>query len=220
MNDGSCKNPNQPSCIHRAAKIAPPRWQHAQMQRLGATKTGIVFALYWWYCLLFYTFSGQWHSNTAALNSHHLPAKHHIPPEITRPSPGDPAAAGQQRRCCERRQKRGKQAGVWARLKANPFKPPLPTIFLSNARSIHGKMDEIRLHMAAKRTIYNCCCMIFTETWLDSTTPDAAIELAGLTAYRADRTADSGKKTGGGLCICISNSWCTSVTVVSKLCTP
>ena len=162
------------------------------------------------------------HSELLQLNTgvHHLPAEYYIPPEIIRPSPEDPAAASRRRRRCERRQKRGKRAGVWARLKANPFKPPLPTIFLSNARSIRGKMDEIRLHMAAKRIIYNCCCMIFTETWLDSTSPDAAIELAGRTAYRADRTADSGKKIGGGLCIYTNNSWCTNVAVVSKLCSP
>ncbi|KAK0136684.1 hypothetical protein N1851_027131 [Merluccius polli] len=162
------------------------------------------------------------HSELLQLNTgvDHLPAEYYIPPEIIRPSPEDPAAASRRRRRCERRQKRGKRAGVWARLKANPFKPPLPTIFLSNARSIRGKMDEIRLHMAAKRINYNCCCMIFTETWLDSTSPDAAIELAGRTAYRADRTADSGKKIGGGLCIYTNNSWCTNVAVVSKLCSP
>lgn len=62
--------------------------------------------------------------------------------------------------------------------------------------------------------------MIFVETWLDNTTPYAAIELAGRTAFRADRTADSGKKTGGGLCIYINNSWCTSTAVVDKLCSP
>ncbi len=116
---------------------------------------------------------------------HYLSTEYFIPPEIISPSPGDPAAAGRQRRRCEWRQKRGKRAGVWARLKANPFKPPLPTIFLSNAQSIRDKMDEVRLHMAAKRTIHNCCCMIFTETWLDSTTPDTAIELAGRTALQS-----------------------------------
>lgn len=50
------------------------------------------------------------------------------------------------RKCCERRQKRGK------RLKTSPFKPPLLTIFLSNARSIRHKLDEIRLQIATRRT--------------------------------------------------------------------
>ncbi|KAK3570817.1 hypothetical protein QTP86_027623, partial [Hemibagrus guttatus] len=37
----------------------------------------------------------------------------------------------------------------------------------------------------------NSCVMVITETWLDSTVPDAAIEVAGRSVYRADRTADS-----------------------------
>ncbi|KAK7877732.1 hypothetical protein WMY93_030546 [Mugilogobius chulae] len=137
---------------------------------------------------------------------YHLREAHLIPPEIARLPPSTPTAAGQRRRRCG--------------LKANPFKPPLPTIFLSNARSIRNKMDEIRLQISTQRTFKNCCCMIFTETWLDSSIPDAAIELMGRTAYRADRTADSGKKTGGGLCIYINNFWCTNVTIVEKLCSP
>lgn len=156
------------------------------------------------------------------LNSgiHHLPVETFIPPELVRSSPEILAEVSQRRRRCERRQKRGKRAGVWARLKANSSRPPLPTIFLSNVRLIRNKMDEIQLQLATRRTIYNCCSMIFTETWLDSTIPDEAVELAGRTAYRADRTADSGKKTGGGLCIYINNSWCTNITVVDRLCNP
>lgn len=135
----------------------------------------------------------------------HLPVGHFIPQEITNPPPGTSAAADRRRKRCERRQKRGKRAGVRARLKASPFRPPLPTIFLSNARSIRNKMDEIRLLLSTQRVLNNCCCMIFSETWLDSSIPDAAIELADRTTYRADRTADSGKKTGGGLSIYINN---------------
>ncbi len=156
--------------------------------------------------------------NTGVL--YDLPAEYFIPPEIVRPSTGSPAAVGLRRRRCVRRQKRGKRAGVRARLKSNPFKPPLPTIFLFNARSIRNKMDEIRLQMTTQRAIFKCCCMIFTATWLDSTTPDAAIELAGRTAYWADRTADSGTKIGGGLCFYINNFWCKNATVVDKLCSP
>ncbi len=43
--------------------------------------------------------------------------------------------------------------------------------------------------------------MIITETWLDSAISDAVIDLQGRTVYRADRTADSGKSKGGGVCI-------------------
>lgn len=143
-----------------------------------------------------------------------------IPPEIVRSLPGTPEAVNRRRRRCERRQKRGKRGGVWVRLKANPFKISLPTIFLSNARSIRNKMDEVRLRLTMQKQMDNFNSLIFTETWLDSTTPAAAIELAGRTNYRADRTADSGKKTGGGLCIYINDSWCTNTTVVEQLCCP
>lgn len=100
--------------------------------------------------------------------------------------------------------------GVWARPKANSSRPPFPTIFLSIARWICSNMDEMHLRLVTQWTIYNCCSMIFTETWSDSTTPDEAIELEGCTAYR---TTNSCKKTGGGLCIYINNSWCTNTTV-------
>ncbi|CAG5867200.1 unnamed protein product, partial [Menidia menidia] len=151
----------------------------------------------------------------------YLPIGHYtIPPEIIKPPTGTPAAASRRRKRCERGQKRGKRAGVGARLKAKPFRLPLPTIFLSNARSIRNKIDEIRLQLSTLKDLNNCCCMIFSETWLDSSTPDAAIELADRSVYRADRTADSGKKTGGGLSIYIANSWCTNNTVVDKLCSP
>lgn len=78
----------------------------------------------------------------------------------------------------------------------------------------------MQLQIATRSIIDHCSCLIFSKTWLDSTIPDAAIELAGRTAYQADRTTDSGKKTGGGLYIYINKSWCTNVTVMKKLCSP
>ncbi|XDV25252.1 hypothetical protein PO909_029198 [Leuciscus waleckii] len=60
--------------------------------------------------------------------------------------------------------------------------------------------------------------MVITETWLDNAVPDAAIELAGRSVYRADRTADSGKNKGGGVCIYINNDWCISVDIIRSHC--
>lgn len=59
------------------------------------------------------------------------------------------------------------------RVKANPFKPSLPTIILCNVWLVRNKMDEIRLQMTAQRTIYDCCCMIFCKTW-ENTDPALA----------------------------------------------
>ena len=52
---------------------------------------------------------------------------------------------GRRRKQCERRLKRGKRAGVRARLKANARQPALPSILLSNIRSLETKLDYIRL---------------------------------------------------------------------------
>ena len=64
------------------------------------------------------------------------------------------------------------------------------------------------------------CVAIFTETWLDNNIPDAAVELAGRSLFRADRTAASDKSKGGGLALYIHDSWCTATNVISTLCSP
>ena len=68
-----------------------------------------------------------------------------------------------------------------------------------------------RLHPEA---IYDhmkdACILIITETWLHQLIPDSAIELAGYNTQRHDRTADSGKSRGGGLCVYVNSSWCTN----------
>lgn len=122
------------------------------------------------------------------------------------------------RRRRHRKQKRGKRGGLWAKLNANPHKPAIPSLFLTNSRSLNNKMDELRLRITSRCLDY--CVMVITETWLDSLTPLSAIELTGHATFRADRTIDSGKKHGGGLCVYINNSWCTNATVKDVHCRP
>lgn len=62
-------------------------------------------------------------------------------------------------------------------------------------------MNEICLQLTTQRVLHNCCSMIFTKTWLESIIPYTAMELAGCTAYSADRTADSCNKTSRGFSI-------------------
>ncbi len=71
-----------------------------------------------------------------------------------------------------------------------PHKPPLPSIFFTNARSLANKMDELRLLVATNNIVKNSCILLVTETWLNSSIPDMAIELEGRTVYRHDRTTD------------------------------
>lgn len=128
--------------------------------------------------------------------------RHNIPSELVRP-PGSPwitlPAAKRQRRRCERRQKRVCRAGIRARLGRDPHKPPLPSLFVTNARSLTNKIDELELITSTQKTIQDCCVMVITETWLKPAIPAEAIQLAGRVAHRADRTADSSKNRGGGL---------------------
>lgn len=76
---------------------------------------------------------------------------HDIPTDIAR-SPDSPwiiiPAGRRGRRHRQRKQKRGCKAGALARLRKQPHKPLLPSIFLTNARSLDNKMDELRLLVA------------------------------------------------------------------------
>uniref|UniRef100_A0A3P9IGT3 Reverse transcriptase domain-containing protein n=1 Tax=Oryzias latipes TaxID=8090 RepID=A0A3P9IGT3_ORYLA len=62
------------------------------------------------------------------------------------------------------------------------------------------------------------CILLITETWLHPLIPDSAIQLAGYTAKRHDRTKDSGKSRGGGLCVYVNNNWCTNTKTVDRHC--
>ncbi len=81
-------------------------------------------------------------------------------------------------------------------------------------------MDELRLEIATHKTTKDCCLLIFSETWLNPSIPDVAVDLVGRTLHRADRTTESGKKTGGGLCDFVNDSWCINSTMIDKFCSP
>ena len=119
---------------------------------------------------------------------------HDIPVDIAR-SPDSSwitiPAERQRRRRRERRQKRCCRAGVLVRLRRQPHKPPLPSVFLTNARSLANKMDELNLQIATNNRVKDSCILLITETWLHSSISDAAIKLADRTAHRPDRTSDS-----------------------------
>ncbi len=98
----------------------------------------------------------------------------------------DPETAGsltdaiRTRRCrkrCERGQKRGKHGGIGARLRANPTRPALPTLMLSNVRSLENKLDLFQLTRSTQHEARDCCVFVFTETWLNDNIPDSAIQL-------------------------------------------
>ncbi len=83
----------------------------------------------------------------------------------------------------------------WARLRANPTRPALPTLMLSNVRSLENKLDLIQLSRSTQHEARDCCVFVFTETWLNDNIPDSAIQLNSLTCYRADRDSSLSGKT-------------------------
>ncbi len=123
----------------------------------------------------------------------------------TAASPTEATRTRRHRKRCERGRKRGKRGGIRARLRDNPTRPALPTLMLSNVRSLENKLDLIQLSRSTQHEARDCCVFVFTETWLNDNIPDSAIQLNRLTCYRADRDSSlSGKTRGGGLCVYIN----------------
>lgn len=128
-------------------------------------------------------------------------------------------AGRKRRRQGERRQKRGCRAGALMRLRKQLHRPPFPSVFVTNARSLANKMDELKLQVTTNLT-KNSCVLLFMETWFHSSILDSAIQLTGYSTHRHDRTRDSGKSRGGGLCVYVNTNWCTNTVTVDSHCFP
>lgn len=81
-------------------------------------------------------------------------------------------------------QKPGRRSGLLLRLKSNPHKPPLPSQYLTNARSIPNRTDDLDLQLTGNRSVRDCCVLIITETWLHPKIPDASMQLTGRSLHR------------------------------------
>ncbi len=133
----------------------------------------------------------------------------------TAASPTDATRTRRCRKRCERGRKHGKRGGIRARLRANPTRPALPTLMLSNIRYLENTLYLIQLSRSTQHEARDCCVFVFTETWLNDNIPDSAIQLHGLTCYRADRDSSlSGKTRGGGLCVYVNKEWCNNAVIV------
>lgn len=169
----------------------------------------VLFLVLWSFCRANNTYSrhdllriGVCYEQSVTAEFHRL---HQIPVDIVRTI--IPAVRCRRRR--ERKEKRGCRAGALARLRRQPHRPSLPSLFLTNAWSRTNKLDELRPQIVTNNIMKDSCILLITETWLHSCIPDSAIELVGYTAQRHDRTKDSGKSRGGGLCVYVNKNWCT-----------
>ncbi|KAK3566876.1 hypothetical protein QTP86_004772 [Hemibagrus guttatus] len=120
-----------------------------------------------------------------------------------------------------KKRKRGKRAGALVMLRQRGFRTVLPSIHLANLRSLPNKMDELLLLSRTNKDFSNSAALCFTESWLNNTIPNNALNLPGFQLLRADRVVESaGKLRGGGTCFYINERWCTDVTVLKKMCCP
>ncbi len=144
-----------------------------------------------------------------SLRNRHYAAPDHLPAAIRVPHTGT-----------QLRRKRGRRGGFRERLRRRSSKSPLPSVILSNVRSLAPKIDEL---CAITKTCFKyreSNLMVLTESWLHEGIPDSLLELDGYTLVHADRSSDSGKKSGGGVCMNICDRWCKQYTVRDKVCTP
>ena len=77
--------------------------------------------------------------------------------------------------------RRGRRAGTLEKFRRRNVRPPLPCAFLSNVRSLKNKADELFFLIQSNRDFKDCCVFCFTETWLDPSIPDSAVQPPGYT---------------------------------------
>ncbi|PIK39885.1 hypothetical protein BSL78_23277 [Apostichopus japonicus] len=107
-----------------------------------------------------------------------------------------------------KKRKRGKPGGVKRRIRRQKCKPFLPTIIMGNVQSLSNKIDELCANVNYLNEFRNASLMSFTETWLTEHHNDAHVSVNGFKLMRGDRTTDSGKEKGGGVCLYVNENWC------------
>ena len=103
---------------------------------------------------------------------------------VYRPTNSNPNTSSTVRRT----RKRGKRGGALCRLRSRSLRPALPAIVLANVRSLRNKADELFNMLSFNREFKDSSVLCFTETWLDSTTPDEAVCPQSHSMFRVDRS--------------------------------
>ena len=115
-----------------------------------------------------------------------------------------------------RKRKRGKKGGVRARLRKRKFRPALPSIVTGNCRSLRNKLDELKACVNYRYEYRDSCMMCFSGTWFSPRDSESSTAIEGFTCVRNDRTSDSGKSTGGGVCAYVNERWCNASNISVK----
>lgn len=116
-----------------------------------------------------------------------------------------------------RKRGRRRRGGIRGRIRKCLFKPPLPSIILSNVHSLWNKMD----HPEPPGKGFQGHLHHRPETWLDESVSDVEVHLDNFTIIRSDRSRQSGKMQGCDvISIYINSRWCSNIKVHSKVCMP
>ena len=122
-----------------------------------------------------------------------------------------------------KKRKRGKKGDFRQKLKKQKDgRAPLPSVILSNVRSLRSKTDELQASVRYMHEYSEACLLAFTESWLDDRVHNHELTIDGFGApIRLDRNkVDTGKEQGGGVCFYVNKKWCSTVFVREALCTP
>ena len=141
----------------------------------------------------------------------------HPCPCLSLPSDLDPALSNSAT-TTTRPRKRGRRGGVRNRVRRRKNRPFVPSVIFGNCRSIHNKIDELRVNCRFLHQYRESCCIGLTETWLHPNIPTSAIEIPQFTTIRSDRTEECSKSKCGGVMLYINNSWCNNITITSTVC--
>ena len=118
------------------------------------------------------------------------------------------------------KKKRGSRGGIRNRIRRRGARLPMPSVTLTNARSLVNKMEELQALVQHDCDYRRSNIICVTETWF-SDDKSHSTDLDGFTTVRLDRCKQqTGKEQGGGLIVYVNKDWATNITVRETVNTP
>ncbi|KAK1788609.1 hypothetical protein P4O66_002686 [Electrophorus voltai] len=89
----------------------------------------------------------------------------------------------------------------------------------ASRESLDSKLDNLWARIKVHRDIRDCNLLCFTESWLNTAVLSQAIQPPKFfSVHCMDKTVNSGKLRGSGVCVMVNNSWCNNSNVVTLAC--